>query len=114
MNQNINPSLSKADFEELYNGADHNTKRTAWHMIIDGQPENTPGGRHRDIARILTEYESKYEDSTRIYTSELEHLMKRSFDLWDLVTSCIAFGYVIGRRAEKNHRRKNAKKIKAV
>lgn len=114
MNQNINPSLSKADFEALYNGADHKTKRTAWHMIIDGQPEYAPGGRHRDIARILAEYENKYEDSTRIYTSELDHLMKRSFDLWDLVTSCIQFGYVIGRRAEKNNRRRSTKKIKSV
>ena len=114
MNQNINPSISKAEFEALYNGADHKTKHTAWHMIIDGQPEYTPGGRHRDIARIIAEYENRYEDSTRIYTTELEHLKERSVDLWDLMTSCIAFGYVIGRRAEKNNRRRSTKKIKAV
>lgn len=96
--------MSKEELLTLYNEADYSTKRQAWHMAIDGQPEYQPSGRHRDIAKILEEYDSKYEEHTNIYCMELEHLLRRGFDEFDLVTSCIKFGYVLGRRAEKRAR----------
>lgn len=96
--------MSKEELLTLYNEADYSTKRQVWHMAIDGQPEYQPSGRHRDIAKILEEYDNKYGEHTNIYTMELEHLLKRGFDEFDLVTSCIKFGYVLGRRAEKRAR----------
>lgn len=58
----------------------------------------------RDITKVLEEYDSKYEHKSKIYATEINELLERSTDTFDLIMNCIRFGYVVGRRAERNKR----------
>jgi len=58
----------------------------------------------RDIDKVLEEYDSKYEGKSKIYATEIDELFNRSKDTFELVMNCIRFGYVVGRRAERNKR----------
>jgi hypothetical protein len=58
----------------------------------------------RNVEKVLAEYDSRYEGKSKIYATEITELLERSTDSFDLLWSCIRYGYVLGRRAEKNAR----------
>ena len=96
--------LSQKEFVELYVNADEETRNTIDEMILGAQPEQKKRRYPRDIDKIMDEYETKYSRKSNIYATELDELMSRSKDKFDLVVNCIRFGYVVGRRAEKRAR----------
>lgn len=65
----------------------------------------------RDITKVFEEYDNKYEQKSRIYASEINELLERSNDTFELITNCIKFGYVVGRRAERSKRYKRSRNI---
>ena len=65
----------------------------------------------RDIEKVLAEYDSKYEGKSKIYATEVNDLLERSTDTFDLLWNCIKFGYVLGRRAERSKQYKRNRNI---
>jgi len=61
---------------------------------------------NRDYTKMVEEFDTKYEDTSRIYASEINAIRNGSTNEYDLIMNSIKFGYIIGRRAEKNHRAK--------
>ena len=101
--------MSEKEFVELYCGADEGTRKAIEEKLEELTQDNQTDQKRcrrypRDIDKIMEEYESKYSQKSNIYVTEVDGLISRSKDTFELVMNCIRFGYVLGRRAERNKR----------
>ena len=95
--------MSQKEFIELYVNADEDTKKRVDDLVHFYHNDTNEDKPRRDIDKILTEYDSKYDP--RIYATEINYIRSKSRgDEWELMMNCIKFGYVLGRRAEKRAR----------
>ena len=105
--------LSEKEFIELVENADEETLNKAEEMLRSYQEDQFASKGHIKVTKALEEYNTKYYQKSKIYVSELEDIRTRSKDVFELISNSVRFGYVLGRRAEKNARRTRARRLKA-
>ena len=105
--------LNEQEFVELMCSVDEETRKKAEEMLRRYQTDQEDNRGHIKVTKALEEYNTKYYQKSKIYVSELEDIRTRSKDVFELISNSVRFGYVLGRRAEKNARRTRARRTRA-
>lgn len=103
--------MSEKEFIELVQNVDEETLAKAEEMLRSYQEDQYTTKARIRVDKALEEYDTKYYQKSKIYVSELEDIRTRSKDLFELMSNSIRYGYVLGRRAEKNARRTRARRL---